>query len=131
MLGDNAIRTLAIRLSDYRRNKRRLLRLQAIRRVDSQMYDNLLDTEDYLHEMPLDARILGSAVMSVSNSPVWQMISTYLRDVRLKKRPPFRTVRRAVVKLRAKLRKNFLTQYDVKYALRTDAESMQNMLRWA
>ena len=95
------------------------------------MYDELVDTENYIWAMPLEARMLGKAVLSVSKSRVWPMISTYLRDAFLKPRPSFRTTRRAIAKLRAKMRKNFLTQYDVKFAMRRDVEHMRNWLQWA
>ena len=130
-LGDVEIGLIAGYLASYRRNKRRLLRLRDIHRVDSQAHDELLDIENYIWEMPRDARMLGKAVLAVSKNRVWMMISAYLHEARLKPRPSFRVVHRTIAKLEAKMRKNILTQYEVKAAMIRDAGHARNWLRWA
>ena len=134
MLGDAEINIIAGCLISNRRSRRRLLRLEDIDQADSQRYDELIDTESYIWAMPLEAKELGKAVLVVSKSRVWSLISTYLRGARLTPpipRPSFRATHHAIVKLRAKRRQNFLTRYELKDSMRRDVERMRNWLQWA
>ena len=134
MLGDAEINIIAGCLISYRRSKRRLLRLEDIDQADSQRYDELTDTENYIWAMPLEAKELGKALLVVSKSRVWSLISTYLCGARLTPpipRPSFRATRRGIVKLRAKRWQNFLTRYELKGSMRDDVKRMRNWLQWA
>ena len=134
MLGDAEINIIACALTSYRRSKRRLLRLKDIAQADSQREEELVDTENYIWEMPLEAKLRGKAVLVVSKSRVWSLVSAYLRAARLTPsmpRPSILATHRAIVKLRAKRRRNFLAQYQLKDSMRQDAERMRNWLQWA
>ena len=134
MLGDAEINIIAGCLISYRRSRRRFSRLEDIALADSQRYEELIDTENYIWAMPVEAKELGKAVVLVSKSRVWSLISAYLRAARLTPpipRPSLHTTHRAIVKLRAKMRHNFLTQYEVKDSMRRDVERMRNWLQWA
>ena len=104
MLGDAELGLIAGYMASYRRNKRRLLRLRSIRDADIQKKDELVDDEAYIWTVAREARILQSAVMPVSKSQAWPIISTYLREVRYKPLPSFRKVRRSIARLRARER---------------------------
>ena len=134
MIGEHEIGIIACCLTSYRRSRLRLLRLEGIGQADSQRYEELIDTENYIWAMPLEAKELGKAVLVVSKSRVWSLISTYLRGARLTPpipRPSFRATHRAIVKLRAKRRQNFLTRYELKGSMRDDVKRMRNWLQWA
>ena len=128
------INIIAGSLKSYRRSKRRLLRLKDIAQDDSERELELVDTENYIWEMPLEAKLRGKAVLAVSKSRVWLLVSAYLRAARLTPsipRPSILATHRAIVKLRAKRRCYFRSQYDVKESMRQDVERMRNWLQWA
>ena len=134
MLGDAEINIIACVLTSYRRSRRRLLRLKDIAQADSQREEELVDTENYIWEMPLEAKLRGKAVRAVSKSRVWLLVSAYLRAARLTPsipRPSILATHRALVKLRAKRRRNCLSQYDVKESMRQDVARIRNWLQWA
>ena len=134
MLGDMEINLIEGSLKRYRHSKRRLLRLKAIAEDDSERELELCDTENYIWEMPLEAKLRGKAVRAVSKSRVWLLVSAYLRAARLTPsipRPSILATHRALVKLRAKRRRNTLSQHDVKVSMRQDVARIRNWLQWA
>ena len=134
MLTEAEINIIEGSLKSYRRSKRRLLHLKAIAEDDSERELELVDTEKYIGEMPLEAMWLGKAVRAVSKGRVWLLVSAYLRAARLTPsipRPSILATHRALVKLRAKRRRNFLSQYDVKESMRQDVVRIRNWLQWA
>ncbi len=134
MLMDAEINLIAGCLKSYRRSKRRLLRLKDMVHDNRDRELELVDTENYIWEMPLEAKLRGKAVLAVSKSRVWSLVSAYLRAARLTPpipRPSFRVTHRAIVKLRARRRHNFLTRYQLKDSMRRHVERMRNWLQWA
>ena len=75
MLGDLEINLIEGSLKSYRRSKRRLLHLKAIAEDDSERELELVDTENYIWEMSLEAKLRGKAVLAVSKSRVWSLVS--------------------------------------------------------
>jgi hypothetical protein len=134
MLMDVEISLIEGSLKRYKHSKRRLLRLKDIAEDDSERELELVDTENYIWAMPLEAKERAKAVLAVSKSRVWLLVSAYLHAARLTPpipRPSILATHRALVKLRAKRRRNFLSQYDVKESMHQDVVRIRNWLQWA
>ena len=79
--------------------------------------------------MPREVQNLNAAMMPVSKSPVWEAISTYLREAQWKTiDPPYAVSTQTFVKLKAKMTRNAKTQRDCVANIRYNAATMRLIL---
>ena len=129
MLADSAVDILSNRLKKIKHNKRRLNRLQVIREAHVRECERITDDGIYIATMCVEARNLVAAAMPVSKSPVWPMMSVFLREQQRKQVTRFfDTVRKQRKKAAAKLRRNTKSQTEVNCKLMVDDWIIRAML---